>query len=100
MADQFRYGYLGLGIGHDGRTIYYLTGGRIEGERAEENLHLVTWELATRKYTDHGPIFFANGDRPRNVNSVAIGQDGTVYALAQIREGGGTRTDLISISAQ
>jgi hypothetical protein len=98
MADQFRYGYLGLGLGPDGRTIYYLTGGRIEGDRSQENLHLVTWETDTAKYTDRGAVFFANGERPRNVNSIAVGKDGTVYALAQIREGARSRTDLISIA--
>jgi hypothetical protein len=98
MADQFRFGYLGLGLGPDGRTIHYLTGGRNPGSE-EENLHLVTWDTASGAYTDHGPIFFASGDRPRNVNSIAIGRDGTIYALSQIREGGRNRAaDLISIS--
>jgi len=49
------------------------------------------------KYTDHGPIFFENGDRPAYVNSIAVGKDGTVYTLSRITEGGHTRTDLISI---
>ena len=46
---------------------------------------------------DHGPIFFENGDRPAYVNSIAVGKDGTVYALTRITQNGKTRTDLMSI---
>ncbi len=67
---------------------------RIEGQ---ENLHLITYDIPAMKYTDHGPIFFENGDRPAYVNSIAVGKDGTVYTLSRITEGGHTRTDLISI---
>jgi hypothetical protein len=112
MFDQFSYGYLGFTLGPDGRTLYYLTGGPIyrEGKRVKgkedtakgeskglENLHLITWDVLTSKYTDHGPIFFENGDRPAYVNSIAVGKDGTVYSLSRITENGATRTDLISI---
>jgi hypothetical protein len=59
-------------LGADGKTIYYLTGGpiyenskRIEGEKSIakgaakglENLHLITYEIATNTYQDHGAIF-------------------------------------------
>ncbi|MEK7407419.1 MAG: hypothetical protein AAB225_20270 [Acidobacteriota bacterium] len=112
MFDQFSYGYLGFGLGPDGHTIHYLTGGpiyeegrRVAGKKAtamgeakgRENLHLVTYHIPTAKYADHGPIFFENGDRPTYVNSIAVGRDGTVYALSRITEGGRTRTDLISV---
>lgn len=65
--------------------------------KGEENLHLITYDIPTGKYSDHGPIFFANGQRPSYVNSIAVGKDGTVYALSRITENGRTRTDLISI---
>jgi len=120
MFDQFSYGYLGFALGPDGRTIHYLTGGPVyvEGRRVTgktktamgeskglENLHLVTYDIKTAKYTDHGPIFFENGQRPVYVNSIAVGKDGTVYALSRITEarpepGRGnshTRADLISM---
>ena len=112
MYDQFSYGYLGFTLGPDGRTLHYLTGGPVyrEGRRVagkdstakgeskgEENLHLVTFDIPARKYTDRGAIFFANGDRPSYVNSIAVGKDGTVYALSRVTEGCRTRTDLISI---
>lgn len=112
MYDQFSYGYLGFTLGPDGRTLYYLTGGPIyveskrvagkastaKGEsKGRENVHLITYDIPTARYADHGPIFLANGDRPAYVNSIAVGEDGAVYTLSRITEGGHTRTDLISI---
>jgi hypothetical protein len=111
MFDQFSYGYLGFTLGPDDHTLHYLTGGPIyvEGRRVtgksstakgeskgQENLHLVTYDIPVAKYTDHGPIFFDNGERPSYVNSIAVGKDGTVYALSRVTENGRTRTDLIS----
>lgn len=112
MGDQFSYGYLGFKLGPDGRTIYYLTGGPIyvDGKRVKgatstakgeakglEDLHLITYDIPTGKYLDHGAVFYPDGQRPYYVNSIAIGDDGTVYTLARITENGKTRTDLISI---
>jgi hypothetical protein len=112
MFDKFYYGYLGFSLGPDGRTLYYLTGGAIYedgklvrrgvreavGARGEENLHLVTYDIPARQYTDHGPVFYQDGQRPSYVNSVAVGKDGTVYTLARITEKGHTRADLVSIT--
>jgi hypothetical protein len=112
MFDQFSYGYLGFTLGPDGRTLYYLTGGPIyiDGKRLAgkattamgeskglENLHLVTYDIPARKYTDHGPIFYEDGRRPYYVNSIAVGKHGSVYALARVTEGDPPKTDLISI---
>jgi len=112
MYDQFSYGYLGFTLGPDGRTLHYLTGGPIyvDGKRVTgkgstakgeskgaENLHLITYHIPTSKYVDNGPIFFQDGQRPSYVNSIAVGRDGTVYALSRITQNGRTRTDLISI---
>ena len=111
MGDQFSYGYLGFKLGPDGRTIYYLTGGPvyIEGRRVMgasstakgeakglEDLHLVTYDIPSGLYRDNGAVFYPDGQRPLYVNSIAIGDDGTVYTLARITENGKTRTDLIS----
>jgi hypothetical protein len=111
MFDQFSYGYLGFVLGPDDRTLHYLTGGPIyiDGRRLRgkdttamgeakglENLHLITYDTATGRYTDHGAVFFENGDRPLYVNSIAVGKDGAVYTLSRITEKGRTRTDLIS----
>ena len=112
MNDQFSYGYLGFKLGPDGHTIYYLTGGPIyvngkrvmgasstaKGEaKGLEDLHLITYDISTGTYLDHGAVFYPDGQRPLYVNSIAIGNDGTVYTLARITENGKTRTDLISI---
>ncbi len=112
MFDQFSYGYLGFAPSHDGKTIYYLTGGPIyeQGRRVAgkastamgeakglENLHLITYDIPTMTHRDHGAIFYENGQRPLYVNSLAIGLDGTVYFLARITEGGKTRADLVSV---
>lgn len=112
MFDQFSYGYLGFALGQDQETIHYLTGGpifengkRLKGEneiakgaaRGLENLHLITYNIPKSTYTDHGPIFYTDGQRPLYVNSIAIGDDGTVYTLARIERKGKTVTDLISI---
>jgi len=114
MFDQFSYGYLGFTLGPDGRTIYYLTGGpvylagkRVAGKaksamgesKGIEDLHLVTYDIPTAKLVDHGAIFFADGQRPAYVNSIAVGNDGTVYALSRITRNGKTRTDLMSVPA-
>lgn len=112
MYDQFSYGYLGFQLGPDKETIYYLTGGPIyvNGKRVGglnqiakgaakglENLHLVTYHIPSAKYTDHGPIFYENGERPLYVNSIAVAADGTIYTLARINRNGKIITDLISI---
>lgn len=112
MYDQFSYGYLGLTLGPDGHTLYYLTGGplfvngeRVRGKsesckgeaRGEENLHLITFDLASSRYTDHGIVLFEDGTRPSYVNSIAVSRDGTVYTLSRVTKNGRTRTDLIEI---
>ncbi|MFN7996179.1 MAG: hypothetical protein U0Q18_21390 [Bryobacteraceae bacterium] len=103
MFDQFGYGYLSFTLGPDGHTLYYLTGGAIleNGRRVakggEEDLHLITYDIPAAKYIDYGAIFFANGQRPKGVNSIAVGKDGSVYALADITEKGAKRADLIRV---
>jgi hypothetical protein len=107
MADQFPYGYLGFTLGPDGRTVYYLTGGPVARKggadalyysKPVENLHLVTYDVVARAYTDHGAIVLPDGGRPLGVNAIAVGLDGTVYTLARISTaGGGSRVDLISV---
>jgi hypothetical protein len=111
MFDQFSYGYLGFALGPDGRTIHYLTGGPIyiDGKRLAgksktamgeakglEDLHLVTYDLVSGKYTDQGAVFYENGQRPLYVNAITVGKDGMVYTLPRITENGKTRSDLVA----
>lgn len=113
MFDQFSYGYLGFQLGPDNETIYYLTGGPIyiDGERVKgideiamgaakglENLHLITYNIRTQKYIDHGAVFYEDGERPTYVNSIAIGANGDVYTLARFEQNGKVIEDLIKIS--
>jgi len=112
MFDEFSYGYLGFILGPDGNTLYYLTGGPIfaggkrvagksvaqKGEsKGAENLHLITYYIPTHKYIDHGPIFLPDGQVPQEVNSIAVGKDSSVYALAAVTQNGRNRTDLMQI---
>ncbi len=112
MNDQFSYGYLGFCLGPDGHTIYYLTGApvyvggkRISGAattakgeaKGLEDLHLITYDITTDHYIDHGAVFYPDGQRPLYVNSIAVGSDGTVYSMGRINRNGKVVTDLFSI---
>ena len=112
MFDQFSYGYLGFGLGPDGKTIHYLTGGPIyiDGKRLAgkattamgeakglEDLHLITYDIEKLKYTDNGAVFYENSQRPLYVNGITVGKDGMVYTLPRITENGKTRSDLVAI---
>jgi hypothetical protein len=112
MFDQFSYGYLGFEIGPDKNTLYYLTGGPIyiDGKRVKgldeiamgaarglENLHLITYNIPEHRYTDHGPIFYADGSRPTYVNSIAVGPEGNIYTLARFEHNGKLIEDLVKI---
>lgn len=112
MFDQFSYGYLGLLMGQNQRTVYYLTGGPIiiNGKRVTgksctskgeakglENLHLITYDLITHQYQDHGPICFEDGSVPLYVNSIAIGYDGHIYFMGRVPDKNKIKADLISI---
>ncbi|MFB3827215.1 MAG: hypothetical protein ACE15B_10620 [Bryobacteraceae bacterium] len=112
MFDQFSYGYLGFALAPDGRSLHYLTGGPIyvDGKRVlgkastakgeskgQEDLHLITYDIPTSRYTDHGAIFYPDGQRPAYVNSIAVGKDRTTYFLARITENGAMRADLVAV---
>jgi hypothetical protein len=112
MFDQFSYGYLGFELGPDKQTLYYLTGGPIyiDGKRVKgvdeiamgaakglENLHLITYNIPRRKYIDHGPVFYEDGERPTYVNSIAIDKQGNVYTLARFMHNGNEIEDLVKI---
>ena len=112
MFDYFSYGYLGFQLGPDEQTLYYLTGGPIYvdgqrsvgkesiamgGARGLENLHLITYNITNRKYIDHGPIYYEDGERPTYVNSIAVGPKGNVYTLARFEHNGKIIEDLVKI---
>ena len=111
MFDQFSYGYLGFMLGKD-QTIYYLTGGPIyqDGKRVKgvdriamgaarglENLHLVTFNIPKREYKDHGAVFYADGELPTYVNSIAQDKAGNIYTLARFMHKDKEIEDLVKI---
>ena len=116
MYDDFHFGYLSFALGPDGHTLYYLTEGRIvENEKPVvvyerppgappgspgepiEDLHLITYDIPAAKYTDHGAVFFSDGERPGLVNSIAVGKDGSVYCITNIPRHGRQHIDLVRI---
>jgi hypothetical protein len=109
MNDEFAYGYLGFALGPDGRTVYYLTTGPIRdgpppapgraGGRGapREDLRLVTYDIPTAKYADHGAIFLPDGQRPRLVHSIAVARDGAIYSLPTFTRNGRSITDLMRV---
>ena len=103
MRDRFGYGYLSFTLGPDGHTVYYLTGAPIPSAgsskqgRREEDFHLVTYDIQRHEYKDHGRVVLDNGDHLRDVNSIAVGLDNTVYTLSTIRQSPKNRTDLVSV---
>lgn len=99
MNDPFAYGYLSFTLGPDGRTVYYLTSGPAQGEkrRASADLRLVTYDIAGSKYRDHGAVFLAEGQRPEDIQSIAVAKDGSVYTLATFSRNGHRTTDLVRI---
>lgn len=101
MFDKFDYGYLGLALGQDGHTLYYLTGAPLPkaskgtSKRAEAS-HLVTYNVSDGKYEDHGEILLDNGDPADGEQALIIGKDGTLYSLTHVMRDGKRGIDLIS----
>lgn len=85
-----QFGYLSFRVTPEG-FVYYLTAAPLE---EGECFHMVTYDLASGEYRDNGAIRFADGSYPTGINSIALGSDGTLYALARH----GERKGLIKIS--
>ena len=112
MFDRFAYGYLGFALGPDGHTIYYLTGAPLAsagGARAtsssadktaavneDEDIHFVTYDIASGKRVDHGVLQLEDGSRPFFAEAIAIGSK-NIYTVAKTRnKEGHLRVDLLS----
>lgn len=108
MYDKFNYGYLGLVLGTDGNTLYYLTGSPLpDGVRKNgiskaaasngaEGCHLITYDVTTGKYTDHGLIVLSNNEPATAAQSLAVAPDGTAYTMVYVTRGGKRNIELIS----
>jgi hypothetical protein len=104
--EPFRYGYLTLELGRDGETVYYLTGTygltAEDGRNVEETLHLVTYNLKTAVYRDHGVLRLGDGRYPKMTQSLLQHIDGRLYSVPWIERFAGAdepkrdQVDLIS----
>ncbi len=94
------YGYLGLTLGADGHTLYYLTGAPLAADKSTpdqtEETHLITYDISNGKYVDHGRILLNGRDPISPPQSLAIGLDGTLYTLSFVVEDGKSGIELIS----
>jgi DNA-binding beta-propeller fold protein YncE len=91
LYDEFYYGYLGLTLGPDGHTLYFLT-----GTPAGEEIRLVTYDLRDGTRIDHGPVVLEDGKRPAWAQTVLVASDKRVYTITKIRENGKQKTELLS----
>src|SRR5262249_9064302 len=108
MYDKFNYGYLGLVFGGDWETLYYLTGSplpagmKVNGvtnaaaSSGTEGCHLVTYDVTTGKYNDHGLIVLENGDPATAAQGLAVAADGTAYTMVYVTREGKRNIELIS----
>ena len=91
--DEFPYGYLGLTLGPDGHTLYFLT-----GTPKGEEIRFVTYHIPTGKYTDHGALALDDGRRPTWAQAIAVGRDKRIYTVSKILENGKLKVDLLSFA--
>jgi hypothetical protein len=104
MYDRFDYGYLGLVLGADGKTLYYLTGAPLPAKgdsstpnsNRREGCHLITYDVTTGQYRDHGLIVLENGEPASAAQSLAVAPDGTVYSMVYVPRKGNRIIELIS----
>lgn len=91
--DEFSYGYLGLMMGPDGHTLYFLT-----GTPKGEEIRFITYDIKTSKYTDWGALALSDGRRPTWAQAIAVGPDKRIYTVSKIEEHGKQKTDLLSFA--
>ncbi len=49
-----------------------------------DELHLVTYDLETGTYTDHGAILLQDGRKPKDAQGLEIGRDGNLYIVGTV----------------
>jgi hypothetical protein len=101
--DGMEYGYLGLALGADGHTLYYLTGAPLASgtkgattPEKKDGTDLITYDISSRKYVDRGRILLGKGDPIDPPQSLVLGSDGTLYTLSFVVEDGKSGIELIS----
>ena len=91
--EPFRYGYLTLKFGPDGRTVYYLTSDNgltaEDGRKVNTTTHLVTYNIDTRQYIDQGVLRLPDGRYPTRSQTLVIHPDsGRLFAAPWIEKPG------------
>lgn len=78
---------LGFAIGPD-NTIYYLAHGpavEIDGRPSvQSGVYLLTYNIESGKFTDHGPVFTNDDRRVFFTESLEIGPEGHIYTVAWV----------------
>lgn len=75
---------LGFMIGPKNTIYYFAHGPAVEMKERpalDSNLYLYTYAIDEKKFTDHGPIFTADGRRVFFSESITIGRDGHIYSV-------------------
>lgn len=81
------YSSLAFELSRDGGTIYYIPMNRIDQPdttKKEDELHLVTYDISQRRYTDDGAIVLDDGRKPRYCQGFEVGTDGNLYIVGWI----------------
>lgn len=82
-SGHMTYSSLAFEFSADGKTVYYIAPADTSVTKVEE-LHLVTYNIPLRCYTDHGAIKLDDGRIPRYCQGMEVGSDGNIYFVAWI----------------
>lgn len=78
---------LAFELSPDGKRICYIASvrGEIPGKSGlQPTLHLVTYDIGARHYTDHGSIVLGDGRVPVSCSGLDVGSDGNLYLVCII----------------
>ncbi|NND04764.1 MAG: hypothetical protein HKN87_00170 [Saprospiraceae bacterium] len=81
------YTSLAFELSEDGETIFYIapyTKTNADGTSGESEIHLVTYHIPGRQYTDHGPVELNDGRRPRYCQGLEVGRNGMLYIVGWV----------------
>lgn len=84
------YTSLGFELSKDGKTVYYIapyTKMNPDGTSGESEIHLVTYNIALRQYTDHGPLELTDGRKPRYCQGLEVADNGNLYIVGWVNIG-------------
>ncbi len=70
----------------EGKVVYYVTPARstTPGGESRRELRLVTYDIVSRRYIDHGPIRLDDGRYPNGCSGLDVGRDGNLYLVCMI----------------